>query len=84
MLGEDVDEQAVFGGVDTLGQRFEGVVGVDRHGDGAEDRAVVDALVGHEVDHHPGRRALTAAGLLPRPGDGVRAGQLARAAPGGG
>ena len=51
---------------------------MDRHRGGPENGAVVDALVGHEMDHHAGRRALAAAGLLVRPGDGVRAGQLAR------
>ena len=60
-LGEDLDEQAVLGGVDTLGQRVEGVVGIDRDGCRAEDGSVVDALVGDEVDHHPGGAALASA-----------------------
>ena len=54
--GEGGDEQLVLGGVDAFGQRVERVVGVDRHDGGGEHRAVVDALVGHEVHHHAGAR----------------------------
>ena len=83
-LGEDVDEQAVFGGVDALGQGGEGVVGLDRHDGGAEHRTVVDAFVGDEVDHHAGRTCARRAALLPRPGDGVDSRAARLAAPGAG
>ena len=43
----------------------------------AEHRAVVDAFVGDEVDHHAGGGALAGEGLVPGPFDGVGAGQLA-------
>ena len=43
----------------------------------AEHGTVVDGLDGHEVDHHAGGRALAGEGLLPRPLDGVGAGELA-------
>ena len=59
------------------GERLEGVVGVDGDGGGAEHGPVVDALVGDEVDHHAGGGALAGEGLVPRPLDGVGAGQLA-------
>ena len=42
-----------------------------------EHRAVVDAFVGDEVDHHAGRRALAGERLVPGPLDGAGAGQLA-------
>ena len=44
---------------------------------GGQDGPVVDALVGHEVDHHAGAGALAGEGLVPGPLDGVGAGQLA-------
>jgi hypothetical protein len=50
-----------LGGVDPFGQRVEGVVGVDLDGGGAEHGSVIDALVGDEVDHHPGRGAFPVA-----------------------
>ncbi len=50
-----LDEQAVLGGVDRGPSRLvEGVVGVDRNVGRRQHRSVVDALVGHEVDHHAG------------------------------
>ena len=42
----------------------------------AEHGAVVDAFVGDEVDHDPGGGALAGERLVPRPFDGVGAGQL--------
>ena len=50
---------------------------MDRHLDRGEHRAVVDALVGDEVDHHAGARARAGARLGVGPLDGVDAGQLA-------
>ena len=44
---------------------------------GAEHRAVVDALVGHEVDHDAGGRPGALERLVPRPLDGARAGEVA-------
>ena len=63
--------------MDAGGERLEGVVGVDRDGGRGEHGTVVDAFVGDEVDHHAGGGALAGEGLVPRPLDGVRAGQLA-------
>jgi hypothetical protein len=52
--GEHLDEQLVLGAVDPCGEVVEGVAGKDGNIDRGEERAVVDTLVGDEVDHHPG------------------------------
>ena len=60
-----------------VGEGLEGVVGFDLDGGRGEHRAVVDALVGHEVHHHTGCGAGAGHVLVERPLDGLDAGQLA-------
>ena len=72
-----VDEERVLGGVDPSLERLEGVVGVDRNGGRSEHGAVVDALVGDEVDHHASVVARPCSGLVVGSFDGVGAGEFA-------
>ena len=75
--GEGVDEQLVLGGVDAGGERLERVVGVDRHGREASTGPSSTASSGTRWTITPVTRALAGQRLLPRPLDGVGAGQLA-------